>query len=609
MTAKNSCTTRIRGSTLRGKVTQAGVQCYFNVPYAQPPVGDRRWARPVALSKEHYYGDLDCTKFGAICPQPRVLLDGRSISHAPRHAQLSEDCLKINIWVPPGRPPARGWPVFTWIHGGWLQIGNPMQDTSLSFDGLLGAGEKDFGLRAIVVAIGYRLNVFGFLAGDACAGNFGLWDQRCGIEWVRDNIGHFGGDGGNLTLAGLSAGANSSHLQVHHELFAPAAVRQGATFNKVVMISNAVSAQSKPRHMAHGQFDELRRALGVDDKLTSADALDAMRRVPWEKLVEVIHTLKTKAFRHVTSDDDFVHPDMVQRALDGTFAAAIRRRGFLIVNGEVEHEEATYRGYHPPADPADPHSFQTALEDYYSESVSRNLMRHFGYPEVAGLPSDPAARRNELWDQFGEIVAAAQVRASTRHFATSLMQDAGDAQKDALPQVLRYRISWRPHAIVQAGVAGLPKDAYRSARLPYPRKAKGGAEDGPKTAKTQPPLVPHGSDLSIWFYQAHLGYTDGDRALVKRWLRPFKTLIESPPGGALARDATEAAAARDAAQEIAKHWDTKSLKQVRHLKPDGSIEVVDDRWYDDLQPVFDVLMPKAQTAEQTKAPQLATAKL
>jgi carboxylesterase type B len=69
-----------------------------------------------------------------------------------------------------------------------------------------------YGLNVVVVALGYRLNIFGFLGADVdgeLPGNWGFWDQRCAIEWVSENVRYFGGDNTNVTLGGVSAGSTS----------------------------------------------------------------------------------------------------------------------------------------------------------------------------------------------------------------------------------------------------------------------------------------------------------------------------------------------------------------------------------------------------------------
>ena len=129
---------------------------------------------------------------------------------------MSEDCLTLNIWAPSGVHKA---PVFFWIHGGALVSGSGRDalydGTRLAERGIL------------VVSINYRLGVFGFLAHPelskesalGVSGNYGLLDQIEALKWVRRNIGAFGGDPSNVTIAGESAGG----LSVMYLLAAPPA--------------------------------------------------------------------------------------------------------------------------------------------------------------------------------------------------------------------------------------------------------------------------------------------------------------------------------------------------------------------------------------------------
>lgn len=157
---------------LRGSMFPNSVRRFTHIPYAQPPTGPRRWKKPEALPKDYVYGGngtLDCTEYGNVCPQPEYAVNGDSMISTDY--SFDEDCLAVNLWQPPGNPPKNGWPVLAWIHGGWLQIGDPSleeytQPTQLIVEG---------GLNAIVVSIGYRLNIFGFLAGKGLKGNFGFW--------------------------------------------------------------------------------------------------------------------------------------------------------------------------------------------------------------------------------------------------------------------------------------------------------------------------------------------------------------------------------------------------------------------------------------------------
>jgi para-nitrobenzyl esterase len=122
-------------------------------------------------------------------------------------ARRDEDCLTLNLWTP-GTDAAKR-PVFVWIHGGAFRQGG---SCSLLYDGSALARRGD----VVVVTINYRLGTLGFLShpsltdeATGICGNWGLLDQVAALEWVRDNIERFGGDPGNVTLFGESAGAMS----------------------------------------------------------------------------------------------------------------------------------------------------------------------------------------------------------------------------------------------------------------------------------------------------------------------------------------------------------------------------------------------------------------
>lgn len=157
---------------LKGSVFVNGVKRFTNISYALPPTGSRRWKKPEPLPKDYVYsssGPLDCTQYGNVCPQPEYIVNGKSMINTDY--QFNEDCLAVNVWLPPGNAPTKGWPILAWIHGGWLQIGDPSLKEHTQPTQLLAEG----GLNAMVVSIGYRLNIFGFLAGEGLKGNFGFW--------------------------------------------------------------------------------------------------------------------------------------------------------------------------------------------------------------------------------------------------------------------------------------------------------------------------------------------------------------------------------------------------------------------------------------------------
>lgn len=184
------------GSVLGAKSKDANVIEYRGIPYAEAPVGDRRWALPVSKGNLGT-GVFDATKFGAACPQePRYqITDGST----------EEDCLTINVTVPADVKPDERLPVVFWIHGG---AGVGGSSNLYRLDKLASQG------RVVVVSANYRIGILGFmplsaLRGQPVNGNFGIEDQRLAMRWVQRNIAKFGGDPNNVTLAGESAGGAS----------------------------------------------------------------------------------------------------------------------------------------------------------------------------------------------------------------------------------------------------------------------------------------------------------------------------------------------------------------------------------------------------------------
>jgi len=177
------------------------------IPYAQPPVGELRWRAPqpnLAWSEV-----LEATDVASWCPQFASRFGGAEGD--PDEVVGSEDCLHLNVYAPRFRPDEvpRGHgllPVMVWIHGG----GNVVGSAAFYDGGRLAATQG-----VVVVSLNYRLGPLGWFrhaslraSGTAAdrSGNFGTLDQIRALEWVRDNIGAFGGDPGNVTIFGESAG-------------------------------------------------------------------------------------------------------------------------------------------------------------------------------------------------------------------------------------------------------------------------------------------------------------------------------------------------------------------------------------------------------------------
>jgi para-nitrobenzyl esterase len=178
---------------------------FLGIPFAAPPLGELRWQAPRPAAR--WRGVRDATSFASPCPSLPTIVAGAS-----GVGSTNEDCLYLNVYTP--RSGTRHHlPVMVWIHGGGFING-----AGSDYDARVLTAKGD----AVVVTINYRLGVFGFLAlpglsaeaRDHASGNFGLQDQQAALRWVRRNIAAFGGNPGNVTIFGESAGGASVCAQL-----------------------------------------------------------------------------------------------------------------------------------------------------------------------------------------------------------------------------------------------------------------------------------------------------------------------------------------------------------------------------------------------------------
>ena len=192
-------TVRTEQGAVQGfRIADFATVAWQGIPYARPPVGNLRWKAP--MPPGHWNGVRAATSYGSPCSQ------GSS--------RGSEDCLYLNVWRPDSG--ADHLPVLVFIHGG-SNIG--------------GSGEGSWYTAAhsynvVVVTLNYRLGPMGWFSHPALktgdrkddSGNFGTLDQIAALQWVHDNIARFGGDPGNVTLAGQSAGSQNVSYLMHTRL-------------------------------------------------------------------------------------------------------------------------------------------------------------------------------------------------------------------------------------------------------------------------------------------------------------------------------------------------------------------------------------------------------
>lgn len=255
---------------VRGRLVD-GIGVWKGIPYAAPPVEDRRWRPPAPAIA--WDGVREATGFGAVCvqtPGPDEP-DGTAVG--------SEDCLTINVWSPaPARGAAR--PVLVFVHGGYFAWGT----ASARGRGVdrYDAATLARATGAVVVTFNYRVGPFGFLAHPALAaddphgasGNYGLADQLAALAWVQGEIEAFGGDPARVTVFGHSAGAISVAALVASPL-------GRGLFAGAIMHSGSAGANPKDRAEALGV--EVAEALGCDDVacLRARSAAEVMAAGPY----------------------------------------------------------------------------------------------------------------------------------------------------------------------------------------------------------------------------------------------------------------------------------------------------------------------------------------
>ncbi len=184
------------------------ITVYKGIPFAAPPIGENRWRAPQPC--ENWEGELLAHEFGPISyqDQPAVGTDIYCREwHVDPDIPMDEDCLYLNIWTPAKKTDER-LPVLVWYFGGGFQWGYTAE---MEFN-----GEALARKGIIVVSVGYRLNIFGFMAhkeitaeNPKAPANFGLLDQQAGLHWVYENIASFGGNPEKITIMGQSAGGAS----------------------------------------------------------------------------------------------------------------------------------------------------------------------------------------------------------------------------------------------------------------------------------------------------------------------------------------------------------------------------------------------------------------
>jgi para-nitrobenzyl esterase len=405
--------------TVGGK-EDSSVRAFLGIPYAAPPVGDLRWKPPVPAAK--WSGVRKATDFGPHCMQGNVY--GDMTFH---DSGASEDCLSLNVWVP-AKPASAKLPVMVWIYGGGFAAGSTSEARQD------GANLAQQGV--IVVSMNYRLGVFGFFAHPElakesphnAAGNYGLLDQTAALQWVHDNIAAFGGDPGNVTIFGESAGSFSVSAQMASPL-------AKGLFQKAIGESGGAFFSSGLA------FDPLAVREEKDVKTVSAklgvSTLSELRAIPAQKLLDAFAPPQSPGFDFEPDVDGYFLPEPVPAIF-----AAEKQNDVPLLAG-WNRDEGSYEVAFNPQKPT-------------AESMKTNAQKDFG---------DKAAEFLKLYpsDTDAQTLRSAQDFAGDKFIAFSTWAWMDAQSKTGKQPIYRFRFDLGPPADPKGPQLG----AYHSAEIEY----------------------------------------------------------------------------------------------------------------------------------------------
>ncbi|HEY0258385.1 MAG TPA: carboxylesterase family protein [Lacisediminihabitans sp.] len=265
-------TTTVRApiGEVRGRVDESGVRRFLGIPYAEPPLGERRFRPPVPRAP--FAEVYDAADYGPTAPQ----LDGSGAfgEILPNRVAPGEDYLNLNVWAPPD---GSAHAVMVFIHGGGWWSGS---GSVSAYDGARFAQDG-----VVLVTINYRLGAEGMVwFGDGPA-NISLLDQICALQWVHDNIAAFGGDPEQVTVFGESSGGMSIGallaMPAARGLFRRAIMQSGSTFHSISAGSahKVATALARMLHV-NPSLEAIGRAPSEDVLAAQRQLLAAVQRTP-----------------------------------------------------------------------------------------------------------------------------------------------------------------------------------------------------------------------------------------------------------------------------------------------------------------------------------------
>jgi para-nitrobenzyl esterase len=359
-----------------------GVTQFLGVPYAAPPVGALRWMAPQPVTP--WIAVRQAKAFGPTCAQVTTL---GPFAGPPNS---NEDCLYLNVFAPVA---ARKLPVLVWLHGGGYVDG---ESNDYDANRLAARG------KLVVVTINYRLNLFGFLAHPALntekggSGNYGILDMQAALQWVNRNIGAFGGDPGNVTLGGQSAGAGAAAAN----LVSPGA---RGLFHRAIFQSGGYTPFAT-KTIAEERARKFAAAAGC---AAAANVAQCLRALPAAKIVALAGTPQANGpFINGPLVDGTVIP---RQTIDAVTSGAFNRVPVMI--GTTRDEGNFFNGiiqyFKPDRAPINEVDYRAYLKSTYGGNAGPGgsspayapatvdaILQHYPFGKPQGLIEMPGSKRS-----------------------------------------------------------------------------------------------------------------------------------------------------------------------------------------------------------------------
>jgi para-nitrobenzyl esterase len=392
---------------LRGAPRENGM-FFGSIPYAAPPVGGLRYRAPAP--GQRWDGVRDASEHGRPLPRPARQLPGLFSEPLLGGREVRDPELTLNVWTPD--PGTSGLPVLVWLHGGAFIAGSPDL-----YDG--SAWMRD---GVVLVAVGYRLGVEGFVHFQGGDSNVALRDQLAALEWVQEEIGAFGGDAGRVCVGGQSAGAMSLGWLLGSE-------RSRGLFQRAISMSGGVE-------LTYSAEQAARVAAAVAERLGVEATATAMSEVPVETVIATQEAiapgeldLDTAEHRDPTGGMVWVAPVRDGDVVAEDPLAAIGRGAHVdLLIGDTSEEGLLYLAGVP------------GFDDFPEEALEAFAARLS--PDPAGLLAQ--LRAAEPGASAGKLAAQA-ISEQAFHAPTRALRERHASFEDRA--TYGYRFAWRSPAL------------------------------------------------------------------------------------------------------------------------------------------------------------------